>query len=85
MEKINIRAVLSEVNAPNAVFEIEYRKRNGDYGHKKRAMLRTQLGNGQRRKMNRNGLLMLVDLETKQDFDLVIDYIIGFNGCEVDI
>jgi hypothetical protein len=78
-----ISAVLSEVNKPNAVFSITYRKTDGSFGEKKRCINRRANLND-RKKMNRSGLLSLTDLDKRQDFEVYIDFLRSFNSTEID-
>lgn len=82
---IAIRGVLSEMNRPNSVFSLEYWKVDGTYGEKKRVALRRS-GNdlSDRKKMNNSGMLLLVDLSTGGRFDLYIDFLMVFNGVEIN-
>lgn len=82
---ISIRGVLSEMNKPNSVFSVEYWKVDGTYGEKKRLALRRS-GNdlSDRKKMNNSGTLKLIDLSTGQPMELYIDFLIGFNGIEIN-
>ncbi|WP_428657630.1 hypothetical protein [Runella sp.] len=85
MTKINLSAVLSEVNRPNAVFHITYRKEDGQWGEKKNCLLR-RLGDNalnERKKMNRSGKLKLA-LRDGYQFEVFIDFLLTFNGQSIN-
>ena len=84
MKTIQLNHVLSEVNAPNAVFDIKYRKDDGTVGEKKRVMKRVgNNGLNDHKKMNRLGLLKIWNPKTGEDRDITIDLIVEFNGKRV--
>ena len=82
MQKILISQVLAEVNKPHAVFEMAFRKDDGDISIKKRVYNRS--GNLNDRKVfNRSGLLKCFNKETGEKFDCTIDCIVRFNGMKI--
>ena len=83
---IGIGEVLSEMCQPSNVFTIEYRKVDGNYGKKERCVLVRGSSNvlSDRKKMNRNGLLLLREVGGKHDFSVYIDLLLSFNGTEID-
>jgi hypothetical protein len=82
MQKILINQVLAEVNKPNAVFELVFRKDNGDISIKKKVYNRSSNLND-RKVFNRNGLLKCFNKETGEKFDCTIDCIVRFNGMKI--
>jgi hypothetical protein len=84
--EISIGAVLSEVNQTGAVFSVEYRKMNGDFGSKSRCTGRIDSANqlNDKRKRNRTGVLKLHNLDTATDFELYIDLLQSFNGQDIE-
>jgi len=82
MEKILIGQVLAEVNKPNAIFELAFRKDNGDISIKKQVFNRSNSLND-RKVFNRNGLLRCFNKETGEKFDCTIDCIVRFNGMKI--
>lgn len=84
-DKITIAVVLAEVNRPNSIFSLTYRKKNGEWGEKHRVAARTSTNKlDARKKMNRSGLLKLYNLDTKEEFDLTIDLLETFNGSQIN-
>lgn len=84
-DKIGIGEVLAEINRKNAVFSVTYRKRNGEWGEKHRVTARTSTnGLNERKKMNRSGLLKLHNMDSGEDFDLMIDLLETFNGTQIN-
>lgn len=84
MKTISLAQMLAEVNKPNSVFNLKYRKDDGSVGHKKNVVLRN--GNNElneRRKMNRNGLLSIYEPASGNEREVTIDLIIEFNGLRV--
>lgn len=86
IQTLSIGEVLSEICRPSNVFSIEYRKVNGDYGKKERCVLVRNSNNdlSERKKMNRNGLLLLREVGGKHDFSVYIDLLVSFNSTEID-
>ncbi|MDF7817361.1 hypothetical protein P1X15_07140 [Runella sp. MFBS21] len=86
MSKINLSAVLSEVNRPNAVFNLTYRKENGECGEKKGCILRRSGDNAlnERKKMNRSGKLKLLRKSDGHQFEVFIDFLLTFNGQPIN-
>ncbi|GGD45157.1 hypothetical protein GCM10011514_06510 [Emticicia aquatilis] len=86
IQTIGIGEVLSEMCQPSNVFTIEYRKVDGNYGKKERCVLVRGSNNdlSERKKMNRNGLLLLREVGGKHDFSVYIDLLVSFNGTEID-
>ncbi len=82
MEKILINRVLAEVNKPNAVFELAFRKDNGDISIKKNVFNRSSNLND-RKVFNRSGLLKCFNKDTSEKFDCTIDCIVRFNGMKI--
>jgi hypothetical protein len=82
MEKIFINQVLAEVNKPNAVFELAFRKDNGEISIKKKVFNRASNLND-RKVFNRSGLLKCFNKETGEKFDCTIDCIVRFNGMKI--
>ena len=77
--------VLSEVNAPNSVFDIKYRKVDGTVGTKLGCTrLATSNALNERKKMNRSGLLKLFQPSTGRQFEVYIDLLVQFNGLDID-
>lgn len=84
-QAIGISIVLSEINRPNSVFSLSYRKIDGEWGEKKRVAARKAINSlNERKKMNRSGLVKLWNLESKREFDLVIDLLETFNGVKIN-
>jgi len=84
---VDINNVLGFVNDANAVFSLSYRKaENGQIGQKSRLRLRDAGTNklGNRKLMNRSGLLKLKDLDTGRSLDLYIDLLREFNGQKIN-
>jgi hypothetical protein len=84
MKTIHLSEVLSEVNQPNSVFSLKYRKADGKVGFKQAVVLRSKgnEANG-RRKMNRSGLLSISEPSTGYEREITIDFILEFNGMRV--
>ncbi len=85
-QNIIIKGVLAEINKPNNVFSIKFRRKSDGYISSKQNVTRLQTSGStltDRRKMNRSGVVKLYHLETQQDFDCVIDFIREFNGKKV--
>jgi hypothetical protein len=82
MQKIFINQVLAEVNKPNAVFELAFRKDNGEISIKKKVFNRASNLND-RKVFNRSGLLKCFNKETGEKFDCTIDCIVRFNGMKI--
>ena len=82
MQKILINQVLSEINKPNAVFELAFRKDNGDISIKKQVFNRRSNLND-RKVFNRTGILHCFNKETGKKFDCTIDCIVRFNGMKI--
>jgi hypothetical protein len=84
-QNISIRAVLSEANKSHSVFSIEYWKTNGEFGSKARCCLvQNNLALNNRKQMNRSGKLKLQNLEDDSIFEIYIDFLIAFNGIEIN-
>lgn len=82
MTHILLGQALSEMNAPNAVFNIAFRKDNGDISEKRGVMNRaTNLSD--RKKFNRDGLLKCWQPSAGRAFDCTIDLIVRFNGATI--
>jgi hypothetical protein len=81
MQKILINQVLSEVNKPNSVFSIDFRKEDGNISSKK-GIVNRSLTFG-RRKQNRSGILACMIPGTNQIFDVTIDLLVAFNGIKI--
>lgn len=77
--KITISEVLSEIVRPNAIFNIGFRKNDGNFSEKKGVSLL----NGERKKKNRNGLINCYDSKKDYTFSATIDYLIEFNGMQI--
>lgn len=82
MQKIFISQVLAEVNKPNAVFELAFRKDNGEISIKKKVFNRSSNLND-RKVFNRSGLLKCVNKDTGEKFDCTIDLLVRFNGMKI--
>ena len=84
MKTIHLSEVLSEINKVNSVFSLKYRKADGTVGFKKDAVIRNNSNvENERRKMNRNGLILIFEKESGAQRDVMIDLIIEFNGVRV--
>jgi hypothetical protein len=82
---LSIKRVLSEITFPGAVYSIGYRKVDGTWGEKKNATLRRNSNPlTARGKMSRSGLLKLMNRDNGKEFEIYIDLLVEFNGCEVD-
>lgn len=84
MKTIGIGEMLSEMNMPDAIFSIKYRKDDGSVGTKinvKARGVRNVIT--ERRKYNRNGVIAIYVPASGEDRDITIDLIIEFNGMRV--
>jgi hypothetical protein len=86
IQTLSVREVLSEMCQPNMVFSIKFRKVGGDTSKKERCVLVRSSGNdlSERKKMNRNGMLLLREVGGKHDFNVYIDLLREFNSNEID-
>lgn len=82
MTNILISQVLSEVNKPNAIFSIAFRKDDGTISIKNNVFNRRSSLND-RKVFNRNGLLHCVNKHDGSPFDCTIDCIVRFNGMKI--
>lgn len=82
MEGIFINQVLSEVNKTNAVFEIAFRKDDGNISIKKNVLNRRRNLND-RKVFNRSGILHCFNKDTEEKFDCTIDLLVRFNGMKI--
>jgi hypothetical protein len=78
-QTITLREVLAEVNRPNAVFDLKYRKVDGCIGTKQRVISRNTDLN-ERKKRNRDGILKIVQPASGEMRDVYIDLLKSFNG-----
>lgn len=84
-DEISLGRVLSEVNSPNALFDLTYRKVDGTMGMKQGCTrLATSNALSERKKMNRSGLLKLFHRATGRTFEVYIDLLVQFNGLNID-
>lgn len=80
--KILISEALGDMNKPNSVFSIGFWKADGKFVTKHDVTNRkTSLGD--RKKMNRNGLLNCYVPKNDEFFDCTIDLIMTYNGMEI--
>jgi hypothetical protein len=86
IKSMPIKEVLSEMCVPSVVFSLKYRKVDGNIGKKERCVLVRSSKNdlNERKKMNRNGMLLLREVGGKHDFNVYIDLLREFNGNEID-
>lgn len=86
IQTLSIKEVLSEMCQPNCVFSIKFRKVDGNISKKEKCVLVRSSGNDltERKKMNRNGMLLLREVGGKHDFNVYIDFLREFNGNEID-
>ena len=67
-------------------FSIKYVRKDGTVGFKERVSKTTARLNGQRGyrgNVNTNHVLLLMNLETKQPFELVIDLLLEYEGLRI--
>lgn len=83
MSKIFVSEVLAEVNKVGSVFSVGFYKSDGSFTTKEGVTNRSKIGQNQRKKMNRNGLLNCYLPKTGEFFDCTIDLIMTFNGMEI--
>ncbi|TAF02268.1 MAG: hypothetical protein EAZ80_01605 [Runella slithyformis] len=77
-------SVLAQVNKPGVVFNIKFRKTNGDVSEKIGCMaVRGGSELSERKVWNRNGLLRITQPAKNHIFDVYIDLILEFNGKPV--
>jgi hypothetical protein len=82
IQTITLREVLAEVNRPNAVFDLKYRKVDGSIGNKERVISRNTDLN-ERKKRNRDGILKIVRPASGEMRDVYIDLLVSFNGMVI--
>ncbi|GAB3936999.1 hypothetical protein [Larkinella terrae] len=84
---IGISEVLAEVNRPNAVFDLKFRKTNGTVSVRTGCtrLQPTQANRlNERKKMNRSGILKCYQPTERKHFDCYIDLIVTFNRMPVN-
>jgi len=86
MESIPLSRVLGEVNRAHSVFSITYRTAGGDWGEKKNCVSRGSSDNPltERKKMNRDGKLKLMQKSGGHIFEVFIDLLLTFNGQKIN-
>ncbi len=86
MKTIALSRVLAEVNRPHSIFSITYRTAAGVYGEKKDCVARSSSDNPltERKKMNRDGKLKLMQARGGHIFEVFIDLLITFNGIKIN-
>lgn len=83
VSEIPLSAVLSEVSAPGAAFDLAYFKTDGSYGEKEGCRMAPSKNSlSDRRKFNRSGLLLLE--HDGQPFNIYIDLLVKMNGQVID-
>lgn len=84
MKTIWVGEMLAEMNSPNCVFSVRYRKDNGTVGEKKNVMLRKTTNElNDRRRYNRSGLISILVPTSGEEREITIDLIFEFNGMRV--
>ena len=84
---IGISEVLAEVNRPNAVFDLKFRKTSGTVSVRSGCtrLQPTQVNRlNDRKKMNRSGILKCYQPGERKHFDCYIDLIVTFNHLPVN-